>query len=90
MPSIDRHYHELLVRDRNEEESAMNTDLQSEEQCRLLQLIASTVVTLGERVESLYESAATKNEMQNQSAATRGDIQQVQQRLNVIESALTR
>ena len=55
-----------------------------------LQRGPSTVVTLGERVESLYESAATKNEMQNQSAAIRGNIQQIQQRLNVIKHTLTR
>jgi hypothetical protein len=66
----------------------MNTDLPSEEEGQLLRFIASTVEITRERVNLLYESMATKDEVKAQASAIRGDIEQVQLRLSTIEHAL--
>jgi len=41
-----------------------------------------------DRLDSLYESVATRDELRAQTAAVRGDIEQVQLRLDSIERAL--
>jgi hypothetical protein len=68
----------------------MNNDLPPEEEGRLLQFIASTVESTRDRVNLLYESMATKDEVKAQASAIRGDIEQVQLRLDTIEHALRR
>lgn len=65
----------------------MSTDFPPEEEGRLLRFIASTVEITRDRVNSLYESVATKDELKAQSSAIRGDIEQVQLRLDTIDRA---
>jgi hypothetical protein len=72
----------------------MSDERPPDEQGRLLQFIASTVElnrdrldTLFERVDSLHKSVATKDELRAQTTAVRGDIEQVQLRLDSIERA---
>ena len=60
----------------------------SDEEGRLLQFIASTVELTKNRVDSLYETVATKDELRAQTTAVRGDIEQVQLRLDSIERGL--
>lgn len=66
----------------------MSNEPPPEEEGRLLQFIASTVELTRERINSLYESVATKDELRAQTSAIRGDIEQVQLRLDSIERAL--
>ncbi len=80
----------------------MSDERPSDENGRLLQFIASTVeVTrdrvdslseridlLSARVDSISESMVTKDEFRVQTTAVRGDIEQVQLRLDSIERGL--
>jgi len=73
----------------------MSNGLPPDEEGSLLQFIASTVESTRDRVNSLYESVATlyesvatKDELRAQTSAIRGDIEQVQLRLDSIERAL--
>lgn len=66
----------------------MSSELPPDEEGRLLQFIASTVEITRDRVNTLYETAATKDELRIQTTAIRGDIEQVQLRLDSIERAL--
>jgi hypothetical protein len=67
----------------------MSNELPPDEADSLLKFIASTVERTNDRVESLSKSVATKDELRTQTAAIRGDIEQVQLRLDSIERALT-
>jgi len=78
-----------------EKEVTMSNKLPPDEEGSLLQFIASTVESTRDRVNSLYESVATlyesvatKDELRAQTSAIRGDIEQVQLRLDSIERAL--
>src|SRR2546421_11443636 len=71
-----------------EKEVTMSNELPPDEEGSLLQFIASTVESTRDRVNSLYESVATKDELRAQTSAIRGDIEQVQLRLDSIERAL--
>jgi ABC-type transporter Mla subunit MlaD len=66
----------------------MSNGLPPDEEGGLLQFIASTVELTRDRVNSLSESVATKDELRAQTSAIRGDIEQVQLRLDSIERAL--
>ncbi len=66
----------------------MSNDFPPEEEGHLLRFIASTVESTRERVNLLYESMAAKDEVTAQASAIRGDIEQVQLRLDGIEQAL--
>jgi hypothetical protein len=79
-----------------EKEVAMSNELPPDEDGSLLKFIASTVErnrerldSLSEGFESLSKSVATKDELRTQTTAIRGDIEQVQLRLDSIERALT-
>jgi ABC-type transporter Mla subunit MlaD len=81
----------------------MSNELPPDEADSLLKFIASTVEhtndrlgTLSERFDSLSgrfdslsQSVATKDELRTQTAAIRGDIEQVQLRLDSIERSLS-
>jgi hypothetical protein len=67
----------------------MSNEPPPEDEGRLLQFIASTVEATMDRVNSLHESVATKEELRAQTAAIRGDIEQVHLRLDTIERALS-
>ena len=74
----------------------MSNELPPDEADSLLKFIASTVERTNDRVESLSgrfdslsKTVATKDELRTQTAAIRGDIEQVQLRLDSIERALT-
>ena len=66
----------------------MSSELPPGEEGSLLQFIASAVESTRDRINSLYESVATKDELRAQTSAIRGDIEQVQLRLDSIERAL--
>jgi len=66
----------------------MSNELPPDEEGGLLQFIASAVESTRDRVNSLYESVATRDELRTQTSAIRGDIEQVQLRLDSIERAL--
>ncbi len=66
----------------------MSDERPSDENGRLLQFIASTVERNSERLNTLSESMVTKDELRVQTTAIRGDIEQVQLRLDSIERAL--
>ena len=66
----------------------MSNELPPDEEGGLLQFIASAVESTRDRVNSLYESVATRDELRAQTSAIRGDIEQVQLRLDSIERAL--
>src|SRR2546423_15198492 len=72
-----------------EKEVTMSNELPPDEEGSLLKFIASTVERTRERLDSLSESVATKDELRAQTATVRGDIEQVQLRLDPIERALT-
>lgn len=79
----------------------MSNELPPDEKDSLLKFIASTVERNRERLDSLTEgfdslsgrfdslskSVATKDELRAQTSAVRGDIEQVQLRLDSIERA---
>ena len=67
----------------------MSNELPPDEEGSLLKFIASTVERNQERLDSLSASVATKDELRTQTAVIRGDIEQVQLRLDSIERALT-
>ena len=67
----------------------MSNELPPDEEGGLLQFIASTVERTRDRLDSLSETVATKDEVRAQAAAVRGDIEQVQLRLDSIEPALS-
>jgi ABC-type transporter Mla subunit MlaD len=78
-----------------EKEVTMSNELPPDEADSLLKFIASTVERTNDRVESLTErvewltkSVATKDELRTQTTAIRGDIEQVQLRLDSIERSL--
>ncbi len=66
----------------------MSSNFPPDDENNLLQFIASTVEFTRGRVNALYESVATKDELRAQVTAVRGDIEQVQLRLDTIEHAL--
>jgi len=66
----------------------MSSELPPDDGDNLLRFIASTVEATMDRVNSLHESVATKEELQAQTSAIRGDIEQVQLRLDSIERSL--
>jgi ABC-type transporter Mla subunit MlaD len=72
-----------------EKEVTMSNELPPDEADSLLKFIASTVERNQERLDSLYETVATRDELRTQTTAIRGDIEQVQLRLDSIERALT-
>ena len=67
----------------------MSNELPPDDEASLLRFIASTVERTRDRVDSLSESVATKDELRTQTAAIRGDIEQVQLRLDSIERTLS-
>jgi outer membrane protein TolC len=67
----------------------MSNELPPGEEGGLLKFIASTVERTRDRFDSLSETVATKDEVRAQAAAIRGDIEQVQLRLDSIERALS-
>ena len=67
----------------------MSNELPPDEEGGLLHFIASTVERTRDRLDSLSETVATKDEVRAQAAAIRGDIEQVQLRLDSIERALS-
>jgi predicted nuclease with TOPRIM domain len=66
----------------------MSNELPPDEEGGLLKFIASTVERTRDRLDSLSETVATKDELRTQAAAIRGDIEQVQLRLDSIERSL--
>src|SRR5919199_6477275 len=66
----------------------MSDELPPDEEGSLLKFIASTVESTRDRVNSLSESVATKEELRAQTSAIRGDIEQVQLRLDSLERSL--
>lgn len=66
----------------------MSDEIPPDEEGSLLRFIASTVESTRDRLNSLSESVATKDELRTQTSAIRGDIEQVQLRLDSIEHAL--
>ena len=78
-----------VSRQTREKEITMSNEHSPDEEDSLLKFIASTVERTNDRVDSLSKSVATKDELRTQTAAIRGDIEQVQLRLDSIERALT-
>ena len=79
-----------VSRQTREKEITMSNELPPDEEGGLLQFIASAVESTRDRVNSLYESVATRDELRAQTSAIRGDIEQVQLRLDSIERASPR
>ncbi len=66
----------------------MSDELQPDEESGMLRFIASTVEATMDRVNSLSEKVATKDELRAQATAIRGDIEQVQLRLDSIDRGM--